>query len=234
MIRMTVRVVLVEPESAGNIGAVARSMKNFELSDLWIVNQKAPLTMEARARAMHGYDVLTRAKRAKTLRQAVKGLDLVVGTSSVAATSRSNLSRVPLTPQELAQRVWRFKGNVGIVFGRESSGLSNKEVEACDCMVTIPASPLYNVLNLASAASIVFYEIFRSRATRNGPPLASESAKARLQSQFNLLVKQSGVQIHKRRLVQRCFRNVISRSFISRREASLLVGVFRRASAKLM
>jgi TrmH family RNA methyltransferase len=234
VVRLTIRVVLVEPESAGNIGAVARSMRNFDLSELWIVNQKAPLTMEARAFAMHGYDVLTRAKKVKTLRQALKGLDLVVGTSSVAAEGTSNLSRVPMTPLELAHRVWQYKGNVGILFGRESSGLSNQEVEVCDFMVTIPASRHYNVLNLASAASIIFYEIFRSRARRSGPPLASELAKARLQSQFNQLVKESGIQKHKRKLVQRCLRNIVSRSFITRREASLLIGVFRRASAKLM
>ena len=223
----------MEPEKAGNIGAVARSMKNFELSDLWIVNPKTPLSIEARAYAMHGYDVLTRAKTVKTLRRALNGLDLVVGTSSVVARSRSNLTRVSITPSDLAKRMWKSKGNVGIVFGRESSGLSNVEVEACDFMVTIPASPQYNVLNLASAASIIFYETFRPRTTRDGPKLASKAAKDRLQLQFDLLVKRSGVQQHKRKLVQRSFRNIISRSFISRREASLLIGAIRRASAKL-
>jgi TrmH family RNA methyltransferase len=231
---MTLRVVLVEPEKAGNIGAVARSMKNFDLRDLSIVNPKTPLTIEARAFAMHGYDVLTRAKTVKTLKQGLRNLDLVIGTSSVAATSISNLTRVPITPFELAQRIRGFKGNVGMVFGRESSGLTNEEIEDCDFLVTIPASRDYNVLNISSAASIIFYELFQARAARHGPILASKAVKGRLQLQFDRLVNQSGVQQHKRRLVQRSFRNVISRSFITRREASLLLGVFRRASAKLM
>lgn len=230
---MMVRVVLVEPERAGNIGAIARSMKNFNLSDLCIVNSKTPLTIEARAFAMHGYDVLTRAKKVKTLKQGLRNLDLVVGTSSIIATSNSNLARIPVTPFELANRIRAFKGTVGIIFGRESSGLSNEEVEACDFIVTIPASRKYNVLNIASAASIIFYELFRTRTDRLGPMLASKAEKVRVQSEFGQLANRSGVQRHKRSLVQRSFRNIISRSFITRREATLLLGVFRRASSKL-
>jgi len=234
VVGMAVRVILVEPEKAGNIGAVARSMKNFALSDLWIVNPKAPATIEARAFAMHGYDVLKKAKRVKTVKQALRKLDLVVGTSAIVATSRSNITRVPLTPLELAHRTATFEGNVGILLGRESSGLSNEEIEYCDLMVTIPANRNYNVLNIASAASIIFYELFRTRMTRPGPPLASQDVKTRLLLEFSELVTRGGVQAHKRNLVQRSFRNIISRSFITRREASLLVGAFRRASAKLI
>ena len=231
---MAVRVILVEPEKAGNIGAVARSMKNFALSDLWIVNPKTPVTMEARAFAMHGYDVLKKAKRVKTVKQALGELDLVVGTSAIVATSRSNVTRVSITPLELAHQIATFEGNVGILFGRESSGLSNEEVDYCDLMVTIPANRNYNILNIASAASIIFYELFRTRMIRPGPPLASRAVKTRLLFEFSKLATGGEVQAHKRSLVQRSFRNIISRSFITRREASLLVGVFRRASAKLI
>ena len=230
----TVRVVLVEPEKPGNIGAIARSMKNFALSDLWIVKPKTPITMEARAFAMHGFDVLRKAKRVKTLKQALRNLDIVVGTSAIIATSRTNITRVPMTPLELARRISAFQGNVGLVFGRESSGLSNEEMECCDLMVTIPANRAYNVLNIASAGSIIFYELFQTRTTCPGPPLASEVVKERLQMEFRRMVNRSGVQPHKRGLIQRSFRNVISRSFITSREASLLLGVFRRTSGKLI
>lgn len=231
---MTVRVILVEPEKAGNIGAVARAMKNFGLSELWIVNSKTPLTIEARAFAMHGYDVLRKAKRVRTLKQALRTLDIVIGTSAVVAAGRSNVARLPITPLALAQKVSAFQGNIGIVFGRESSGLSNKELEYCDLMVTIPANHRYNILNIASAASIIFYELFRAQTARRGAPLASNVVKARLQLEFGRLVKHCGVQPHKRRLVQRSFRNIIARSFVTRREASLLLGVLRRTSTKLM
>jgi tRNA/rRNA methyltransferase len=230
---LPVRIVLLQPEKAGNIGAVARSMKNFDLDDLWIVNPKAPLYGEARAYAMGGRTVLSSAKIAKTLRHALKGVHVVVGTSSVKARSPTNLSRISITPEQLSRKIASTKGTVGIVFGRESSGLSNEEVEECDFMVTIPANREYNVLNLASAASIVFYEIFRRNATEKIEP-ASRAAKNRLLKQFDQLTRLCEVQPHKRRLAQRAFRNVISRSFIARREVSLILGVLRKSSSKLV
>lgn len=233
-IELPVRVILLEPEKAGNIGSVARAMKNFGLDNLWIVNPKTSLDSDAKAFAMHGLDVLNSARIVQKIPEALKRVDMVVGTSSVAATSASNLSRVSITPAEFADRLRAFKGNVAIVFGRESSGLSNVEVEACDFMVTIPASRDYNVLNIATAASIIFYEMFKQSITRRSLELASEAAKERLILQFDRLVQACEVQRHRRRLAQRAFRNVISRSFISKREASLLLGVFRKTCANLV
>lgn len=208
-------------------------MRNFKLTELWIVKPKTPINNEARAFAMGGRDILLSAKVVRTLKEALNGVDLVVGTSSVSATSTSNLSRVSITPVELARKVRTAKGNVGIVFGRESSGLSNLEVEACDFMVTIPASREYNVLNLATAASVIFYEIFRQKTQKQTYELASKPTTERLNMEFTRLLRLSKVQKHRRRLTQRAFRNVVSRSFISKREASLLLGVLRRADARL-
>jgi|SRR5208337_740612 len=233
VVESPVRTILLEPEKGGNIGAIARSMKNFQLNDLWIVNPKTPINSEAKAFAMKGLDVLKSAKVVGTLRKALKGVDLVIGTSSVAATSTSNISRISITPAELAEKVRTARGTIGIVFGRESSGLSNQEVEACDLMVTIPASRDYNVLNIATAASIIFYEIFHQRIRRRSFDLATRPAMERLLRQFDSLLKRCNIQQHKRRLTQRAFRNVISRSFVSKREASLLLGVLRKANAEL-
>ena len=230
--KMQVRVILLEPEKAGNIGSIARSMKNFDLDDLWIVNPKTQIDNEAIAFAMRGLPILESAKIVTSLDPAIKDVDVVVGTSAAAARSSSNLSRIAITPKQLVERTSRSKGILGIVFGRESSGLNNQEVESCDFMVTIPASREYNVLNIAMAASIVFYELFH-RKNANESGRASQSMKKRLLLQFDHLAGVSDLQSHRRRLAQRAFRNVISRSFISSREASLLVGIFRKASAKL-
>lgn len=232
MIKMTIRVILVEPEKAGNIGAIARSMKNFDLDNLWVVNPMVAIGSEARAYSMHGLDVLTSARIVKTLDDALRDVDLVAGTSSVVATSRSNLSRMAMTPDQLAARVRTTKGTVGIVFGRESTGLNNQEVEACDFIVNIPASRSYNVLNIATAASIILYEIFRKRAARQKLELASKASRQRVLLQFSKLMRGRDIQPHRRRLAQRAFRNIISRSFMSSREASLLLGVLRKASSK--
>ncbi len=230
----SVRVILLEPETGGNIGSIARSMRNFQLNDLWIVNPKTSINNEAKAFAMKGIDVLNSGRIVRTLRAALRGIDLVVGTSSVTATSTSNLPRFSITPYDLAKKIRTAKGKVALVFGRESSGLSNKELEACDLMVSIPASRDYNVLNIATAASIIFYELFRQEITESRLELASKPAKQRLGTQFSCLVRKSDTKRHRRRLVQRAFRNLISRSFISKREASLLIGVFRKANSKLM
>jgi len=230
---MGVRVVLLEPEKPGNIGAIARSMRNFDLNDLWIVNPKTMIDGEARAYAMRGLQILESARNVQTLNEALKNIHVVVGTSSVAARSSSNVSRVAITPKQLAERVSSTKGSVALVFGRESSGLTNQELDACDFMVTIPASHDYNVLNVATAASIMFYEIFHKTKARQDE-LASEPSKQRLLIQFDRLTRKCEMQSHRRRLAQRALRNVISRSFISRREASLLVGVFRKAVSRLV
>jgi TrmH family RNA methyltransferase len=230
---MKLRVVLLEPEKPGNIGAIARSMKNFDLNDLYLVNPKTKINGEARAYAMRGLEILESARIVSSFEEALKHVDLVVGTSSVVARRPSNVSRVPITPNQLAGRSALATGTVAIVFGRESSGLTNQELEACDFMVNIPASRDYNVLNVATAASIVFYELF-DKAKTTHPQLASDSSKQRLLAQFDQLMKQCKIQTHRRRLAQRAFRNVISRSFISRREASLLLGVFRKALSRLV
>ncbi len=230
---MGVRVVLLEPEKPGNIGAIARSMRNFDLNDLWIINPKTRLDGDARAFAMRGLQILESARVVQTFDEALDDIHVVVGTSSVRARSSSNLSRVAITPKQLAERVSSIKGSIAIVFGRESSGLTNQELDACDFMVTIPASQDYNVLNVATAASIMFYEIFHKTKSRQDE-LASEPSKQRLLIQFDLLTRKCKMQTHRRKLAQRAFRNVISRSFISRREASLLVGVYRKAVSRLI
>jgi len=230
---LVVRVILMAPETGGNIGAVARSMKNFGLSDLWIVKPKTPINSDARAFAMKGLAILSAAKIVKKLDRALDGVDLVVGTSSVTATSRSNLSRVSIPPSELAEKIRRTRGVVAIIFGRESSGLSNQELEACDLMVRIPASRAYNVLNLGTAASIVFYELFLQKANPRSLDLASKEATRRLLLQFEHMVKSCTIPPHRHDLSIRAFRNIISRAFITKREASLLIGVFRKSNSKL-
>ncbi len=230
---MKVRIILLEPESAGNIGSVARSMKNFDQDDLWIVNPKTPIDPQARALAMHGYDVLSSAKITQSLDRSLGGIDVIVGTTAVTAKSPTNVVRTAATPRELALALSTTRGNVALVFGRESSGLTNQEIEHCDLLVTIPASKTYNVLNISTAASIILYEIFLQERHGSGVTLATSTARQMLLEQFGRLVNLSGTHLHKRKIAIRAFRNVTSRSFLSRREASLLIGVFRKASSKL-
>jgi tRNA C32,U32 (ribose-2'-O)-methylase TrmJ len=100
-------------------------------------------------------------------------------------------------------------------------------------MVTIPASREYNVLNIATAASIIFYEIFHQRIRGRSFELASRPVMERLLRQFDGLLKRSNMAPHRRRLAHRAFRNLTSRAFVSKREASLLLGLFRKLQTEL-
>ena len=181
---MRIRVILLEPESAGNIGSVARSMKNFGQDDLWIINPKTPINIQARALAMHGFDVLSSAKIMNHLDKALSGIDTVVATSSVTAKSSTNIARTPITPRELALALSSTRGNVALIFGRESSGLTRQEIEGCDLLVTIPANRAYNVLNISTAVSIILYEIFQVERRGNELTLATSAARQKLLEQF--------------------------------------------------
>jgi TrmH family RNA methyltransferase len=209
-------------------------MKNFDQNDLWIVNPQTPIDDVAKAYAMHGSDVLLSSRIVNTLDEALSGMDITVATSSVVAKSPTNVTRIPITPKELALKLTTSKGHAAIVFGRESSGLSNLEIEHCDLIVTIPASHEYNVLNLSTAASIILYEIFQVKQRNRVRTLATNTTRQQLLLQYERLVNRSGTLPHKKRLATRAFRNVISRSFILKREASLLIGVFRKAASKLV
>jgi TrmH family RNA methyltransferase len=225
---------MVEPEKSGNIGSIARSMKNFAQNDLWIINPKTQIDDEARAYAMHGVDVLISAKIRKTIDEAVKDVDLIVGTSSIVPSSPSNLARLPITPKDLAEKLSTVEGRAAIIFGREASGLNNREVEKCDLMVTIPANHEYNVLNLASATSIILYELFQMKNNTKHFQLATEMTRRHLLEQFDLALSLIQLQTHRRELARRAFRNLIARALISKREASLLLGVFRKLSTRMM
>ena len=209
-------------------------MKNFDQNDLWLVNPKTPVDGVAKAYAMHGSDVLLSSRIVNTLDEALSGMDITVGTSSVAGKSPTNIIRTPITPKELALKLTTLKGKAAIVFGRESSGLSNLEIDHCDLIVTIPASHEYSVLNLSTAASIILYEIFQEKQRNHIQALATNTTRQQLLLQYERLVNRSGTLPHKKRLATRAFRNVISRSFILKREASLLIGVFRKAASKLV
>lgn len=223
------RVVLVEPEHQGNIGSVARAMRNFDLHDLWIVNPKTKIDLGAESLAAHGRNILAASRTVQTLHDAIDGCDIVVGTSSITSSLTSNLRRNSTTARELARRLASSHGRIAILFGRESSGLRNEELDLCDFVVSIPTSREYRALNVAQAATIVFYEIFASRQGSPARALASGDAKRHLLNYLDQLARSSDIPPHRRTLSVRAFRSIISRAMLTPREATLLIGVFRRA-----
>lgn len=227
---MKLRTILLEPEYEGNVGRVARTMKNFNFSDLWLVNPKIDIGNEAKTFAMHAKDVLNEAKIVKELDSATDGCSYIAGTTSVSAKRPNNLLRMAITPEDFAQRIVKYEGNIGIIFGRESKGLSNEELTKCDIVVTIPTNSNYKALNIAIASAIIFYELFkiRHKLKKGSMKPSSSEARIRLVNLFKDLIDKTDMPEHRKRFTKRVFINLISRSLASSREVSLMTGALRK------
>ena len=152
-----IRIVLVNTTHPGNIGGVARAIKNMGLSQLYLVSPHDYPSERAQWRASNALDVLANAVVVDSLDAAIADCRLVVGTS---ARGR----RIPwplLTPRECGERVIAEAGQhpVALVFGREDSGLTNDELHKCHYHAHIPANPAYSSLNLAAAVQVLVYEL---------------------------------------------------------------------------
>jgi len=156
----SVRIILVGTSHPGNIGGVARAMKNMGLKDLWLVAPRAQFPHpEAEFRASGATDVLAEVQLADQLEDALVGCTLVAGTS---ARSR-HIPWPLLNPRELAGRLHKEleqpEHQVALVFGREDRGLSNEELHLCHLHVNIPTNPDFSSLNLAAAVQVLSYEL---------------------------------------------------------------------------
>lgn len=152
-----IRIILVGTTHTGNIGSVARAMKTMGLSELYLVAPKELPDGQAYALSAGASDILANAKVFSTLQEAITDCALVVGSSARSRT----LSWPMLDPRECGVKAVQEAVNqpVALVFGRESSGLSNDELQLCNYHVCIPANPEYSSLNLAMAVQIVTYEV---------------------------------------------------------------------------
>ena len=167
-----IRIVLIGTTHPGNIGAVARAMKNMCLEQLWLVQPKIFPSAEATARASGADDLLFRARVCESLDQALAGCRLVVGAS---ARLRS-VEWPQLQPRQCAEKLLpeSDQGEVAMIFGRESSGLSNAEMDRCNYLVHIPANAEYSSLNLSQAVQVLCYELQVASLQVSAPAAAGE------------------------------------------------------------
>lgn len=171
-----IRIVMVNTSHPGNIGAAARAMKNMCLSDLVLVGPREFPCAEASARASGADDILAAARVVETLAEAVADCRVVIGASA-------RLRSVPwplLAPREAATLAFAeaSRGRVAVVFGRESSGLSNEELDLCTHLVHIPTNPEYSSLNVAMAVQVIAYEWMLAA----GAPAATPGAQGEMAS----------------------------------------------------
>jgi tRNA (cytidine32/uridine32-2'-O)-methyltransferase len=148
-----IRIVLVEPSHPGNIGAVARAMKNMGLSRLYLVAPEQFPDPQATWRAVSAADVLSPADRVLAGRGDLGDCSFVVGTSAKD-------KRIPWPVLDARRAVVEIgaasrQGEVALLFGREDNGLSNEELMRCNLHLAIPTSDVYSSLNLAMAVQVV-------------------------------------------------------------------------------
>jgi len=234
-----IRIVLVETSHPGNIGAVARAMKNMCLEHLFLVNPRHFPDREADARASGAQDLLKGARVVGSLEEAVGDCSLVVGTS---ARQRSTVWRV-LDPRATAEMVMQRaqSGEVALVFGRESSGLTAEELDRCTHLVHIPSNPEYSSLNIGMAVQIICYELrmleLSERHASGAGESASPSASVEQMEGFFLHLEQA---LHDFRFLQagredkmmRRLRRLFHRAGPDQREVNILRGILSSAQGE--
>ncbi len=152
-----IRIVLIQTSHPGNIGSAARAMKTMGISMLYLVKPKSFPDVQATTMSSNAHDILENAVVVEHLQDALVGCKWVVGSSARDARS---LSWDVLDARSCGEQAVKkaTTANVALVFGRESSGITNDELALCHSLVHIPTNPEYSSLNLASAVQLLSYE----------------------------------------------------------------------------
>ncbi|MFX0032799.1 MAG: RNA methyltransferase [Candidatus Hodarchaeota archaeon] len=239
-------IVLVRPEHSANIGSVARIMQNFDFQDLIIFNPKESeekiLSYETQGFAMHGKEILFNAKiisfddqeeHISKFKESMEQFDLIIATTAKGKHYR-NIRRTPIFPEDLKLPVSQKPIKIAILFGKESRGLTNDEIEIADLLLRIPTGKSYPSLNLSHACGIILYEIFKKMNSitlgRGVNPviLANKKDRLILYSIIKNLIKKLKIRTHKKENVFFAFKNIYERALITKKELSLIIGVFSK------
>jgi TrmH family RNA methyltransferase len=156
-----VRIVLIDPSHPGNIGSVARAMKNMALSDLVLVRPRSFPHPEAIALAAGADDILAAARIVDSVAEAIADCAFIAGTTSRPRSYYWEFT----TPRDAAGRIVALPGEnrAALLFGSERYGLGTEDLNFCNVLVRIPANPEYCSLNLAMSVQLAAYEIFMAR-----------------------------------------------------------------------
>ncbi len=238
-----VKIILVEPAGALNIGSIARAMKNMMLTQLVLVNPKCDHQgEEARQMAVHAQDILDQAIVASDLPTALGDCQRAIATTARSRAIPTNLE----TPKQALP--WLIEADISsaLIFGPEDRGLSNQELSYGQRFITIPSNPEYPSLNLAQAVSVCSYELYQSYigqldnsapyvsvlsnssyagSTENAPVEALEAYYEDLES---LLLEIGYFYPHTKTAKMLKWRRLYNRSNLKPEEVSMLRGMLRQ------
>jgi tRNA/rRNA methyltransferase len=236
-----IKIILVEPAGALNVGSVARVMKNMELSQLILVNPHCDrFSEEAKRMAVHGVEVLETCQQVNSLAAALQGC-----TRAIATTNRPrNFSMVLETPRNALPWLLAPDTTTALIFGPEDRGLSNNELNHAQRFIGIPANAKYSSLNLAQAVAVCCYEIHQTylerwqsednisqqfswmESTKETAPLEELEGYYRHLEKTLLRIKY--LYPHTRAARMEKFRRFYNRANLNREELAMLRGILRQ------
>jgi tRNA/rRNA methyltransferase len=219
-----VSVTMVEPKGPVNVGHVARLVQNFGVEKLYLVEPKVDLSVAA-IYASHASPVLDRAV-VTTFERVRNENELLVATTAVRASKKSNVIRRAVGADRLNE-ILSSASRSSLVFGRDSTGLTNREIGMCDITVTIETAPAYRALNVGHAAAIALYLAYRGGGGR--PTTQGRKAREVFARCLYELAETSRVPKHKTRNLQEVGKRIAAASKMTDAQLNLLSGVFRKA-----
>lgn len=224
----SIAIVLVEPQSPGNIGMVCRAMKNMGLTDLRLVSECNRLDEEAIKFAVSARDLLESARSYDSLSDAIVDRNLTIATTRRSGKYRQEL----LTPPQVADAILsRPAVKAALVFGREDHGLSTTDLSLCSLQATIPASGQLGSLNLAQSVLIFCYELFSAgtghRKVAEARNLASSQQMEAMFAQMETtLLKIGYLNPQNPEHIMRSLRRMFFRADLDTREVAIMRGIF--------
>ena len=233
-------VAVVDAQSPGNVGTIARAMKNFGFEDLLLIDPPE-LDPDGEAYGFAGHardDILPNATEIP-FDELVEDYHTIGCTAVTNEDDRSHVRFPFSTPAELAERLPTVEAPTALVFGRERVGLTNEELSRIDEICTIPAAAEYPVLNLGQAATVTLYELRTLTLSQSDTQIpdvervrASEATVDRLYGQWDALLEEINHPDEKRAKTMRMLRRVYGRADLTEREANTMLGLLRRATER--
>ena len=222
-----VRIVLIDPSHPGNIGSVARAMKNMALTDLVLVRPRSFPHAESVALAAGADDILDAARVDDTLDEAIGDAEFIAATTSRPRSYYWEFT----TPREIAGRIVDLPqdSQAALLFGSERYGLGTEDLNRCNVLVRIPANPEYCSLNLAMSVQLLAYEIFMSREqprshTQLELPLAAAGDVEHFYAHLLEVLNEIDFQDRTGHLMER-LRRLFNRAQLDRNELNILRGI---------
>lgn len=214
-----------------NLGYTARLMKNFGLRRLYLVDPRCDMRA-ASVYASHGADVLEDSD-VVTLAKVRKTHDVLLATTAITASRGANVSRTVVKPEEAVARVVASE-SASIVFGRDTTGLTNEELTLCDLVTFVDTRTDYKTLNVSHSAAILLFLTSGAWAARNAPRTVADSKASReRRDAFSRYAYQlaiaSGMQSHRAERIVQVARRVALKSEVSPEELGLLISLMRKA-----